>query len=291
VRGDTRAKAQVCDAQVQGVSLDDQLERTFTVAGTSFLRGLSDQWDKRKKQQYSLVDLDDTPNFESDIFLRKELVSYIQAHGGVTQESGARLDGRLRIVESCNAPVSTQTIKQFINEVSSQNHAMAGAVTAISAAQALALGQACLHITKDIDKETEIDADARSKEIAAIKNELLQWCQQDADAIAEFAALRDAGKEQTGKRLLCEAPAAVCRITVQAAEILQDFRPAVHERVRDDMEMSITLLAGAAKSAMLLLDSNLRIWPEKELLDEFEPILAELLAKMEALSPVERLRE
>lgn len=291
VRGESRAKTQVCDAQLGGISLDDQLERSFTVAGTSFLRGLADQWDKKYKHQYALVDLEAYPNFESDMFLRKELVSYIQEHGGVTQEGGARLDGRLRVVESCNAPVTTQQVKQFINEVSSQKHAMAGAVTAIAAAQAAALGQACLHITKDLDQATEADAEERIEIIAAIKSELLQWCQQDADAIAEFAALRDTGKEQTGKRLLCQAPAAVCRITVQAAETLQGFRPAVHERVRDDMEMSITLLAGAARSAMLLLDSNLRIWPEKELLDEFEPILAELLTKLEALSPVDRLRE
>lgn len=290
VRGETRAKAQVCDVQLEGISLDDQLDRTFTVAGTSFLRGLADQWEKKYKQQYSLMDLEDYPSSESDIFLRKELVSYIQEHGGVTQEGGAKLDGRLRIVESCNAPITTQTVMQLINEVSNQDHAMAGAVTALSAAQALALGQACLRITRDLDATTGEDAEKRIKDIAAIKHELLRWCQQDADAIAEFAALRDAGKEQTGKRLLCEAPAAVCRITVQAAETLQGFRAAVHERVRDDMEMSITLLAGAAQSAILLLDSNLRIWPEEDLLDEFEPVLAELLAEIEKLNPAERLR-
>ena len=290
VRGETRGKAQMCEAQVEGVSLDDQLDRTFVVAGTSFLRGLADQWQKKYKQQYALVDLEALTSFESDIFLRKELVTYIQEHGGVTQEGGAHLDGRLRMVESCNAPVSTQTVMQFINEVSNQNHAMAGAVTALSAAQGAALGLACLRITKDLDASTGADADTRIHEIIAIKSELMQWCQQDADAIAEFAALRDAGKEQTGKRLLCQAPASVCRITLQAAEALQGFRPLVHERVRDDMEMSIALLAGAAQSALLLLDSNLRIWPEKELLNEFEPMLAELLRKMELLSPVERLR-
>ena len=290
VRGETRAKAQVCEAQLEGLSLDDQLERSFTVAGTSFIRGMADQWEKKSDQKYALVSLHDCPSFESDIFLRKEMVSYIQEHDGVTVEGGARLDGRLRMVESCSAPVSTKTVMHFLNEVSGQNHAMAGAVTALSAAQGAALGQACLRISRDLDKTVGEDAEARIKEIAAIKSELMQWCQQDADAIAEYAALRDAGQEQTGKKLLCQAPAAVCRISVQAAEVLQGFRPLVHERVRDDMEMSITLLAGAAQSAMLLLDSNLRIWPEPALLDEFEPVLAELITRLGQLSPVDRLR-
>jgi hypothetical protein len=54
--------------------------------------------------------------------------------------------------------------------------------------------------------------------------------------------------------------------------------------------MAITLLAGAARAASLLLDSNLRLWPEPMLLAEFEPALAGLRAQAAALRPVERVR-
>ena len=77
---------------------------------------------------------------------------------------------------------------------------------------------------------------------------------------------------------------------METAVILQNFRPLVCEQVKDDLEMSIRLLAGVAQAALLLLDSNLRIWPEPDLLAEFEPVLTELDAKITALSPVERIR-
>ncbi|HID53558.1 MAG TPA: hypothetical protein EYP41_16190 [Anaerolineae bacterium] len=45
--------------------------------------------------------------------------------------------------------VTELTAVQFTAEVSRQQHAMAGAVIALSAAQAAALGQACLQISRD----------------------------------------------------------------------------------------------------------------------------------------------
>ena len=59
----------------------------------------------------------------------------------------------------------------------------------------------------------------------------------------------------------------------------------------DDLELGITLLAGAAQAAMLLVDSNLRLWPEKALIDKYEPIRAELARQIRQLSPVARLRD
>jgi hypothetical protein len=40
---------------------------------------------------------------------------------------------------------------------------------------------------------------------------------------------------------------------------------------------------------MLLLDSNLRIWPEQALLSEFDPIRDALIADISTLSPVKRI--
>jgi formiminotetrahydrofolate cyclodeaminase len=185
--------------------------------------------------------------------------------------------------------ITSQTVTQFTQEVSDQSHAMAGAVIALSAGQAAALGQACMQISQaDLGRQDE----AHEKQIERLnlmKNELLQWCDRDANAIAEFVALRDAGETLKGQRLLCNAPARVSRLSIEIANMLQDFRPFVGERVRDDLEMSISLLAGTGQAALLLLDSNLRIWPEQALLSEFDPIRNALIADINTLSPVKRI--
>lgn len=187
--------------------------------------------------------------------------------------------------------VTDHTIADFVEAVSQQQHAMAGAVIAASAAQAVGLGQACLQISRDdLDLRNE-DVQTQIERMAAIKEELLGWCDRDADAIAEYVALRDAGETLAGQRLLCGAPADVGRLSIEAARILQDFRPLVSERVQDDMEMSISLLAGTSQAALLLLDSNLRIWEgERPLLAEFEPVLDELIVAIDGLTPARRIR-
>lgn len=188
--------------------------------------------------------------------------------------------------------ITENTVRQFTDEVANQHHAMAGAVIAASAAQAVALGTACLRITLEQRTKT-LNADvigALVKQLADIKATLLNWCNRDATAIAEFVALRDAGDELSGQQLLCDAPAEVSRLSITAANILQNFRPLVSERVQDDLEMSITLLAGTAQAAMLLLDSNLRIWPEKALLDQYEPIQIDLEQRIRQLTPTARIR-
>lgn len=187
--------------------------------------------------------------------------------------------------------LTAQTVTQFVEEVSQQQHAMAGAVIALSAAQAAALGQACMHISLGESTQVDEGITEQIERVAVIKRALLQWSDRDADAIAEYVALREAGETLAGQQLLCLAPADVCRISLEAAGILQDFRPFAGERVRDDLEMSISLLGGAAQAALLLLDSNLRIWPDEPLLAEFEPIVEESVAGIAALSPVKRIRE
>lgn len=188
--------------------------------------------------------------------------------------------------------ITQKSIRQFTTTVSHQHHAMAGAVIATSAAQAAALGRACLQIslTRRVDVLDTATVTPLITELDRITNQLLDWSDRDATAIAEFVALREAGQELQGQQLLCQAPAEVSRLALAAATHLQAFRPQVDERVRDDLEMSITLLAGAAQAAMLLLDSNLRIWPEPALLAEYEPLRAELEARIGRLSPVTRIR-
>lgn len=189
--------------------------------------------------------------------------------------------------------LTEKSVRQFIEEVSDQHHAMAGAVIAASAAQATALGEACMQISLDhqVDKLNWQDVTGRIEQMVHLKNTLIEWCDQDASTIAEFVALRESGEELQGQRLLCDSPAEISRLCLEAAALLQDFRPVVVEQVHDDLEMAVTLLAGTAQAAMLLLDSNLRHWPEPDLLAEYEPLLAELIKGIGQLSPVQRIRK
>ncbi len=170
---------------------------------------------------------------------------------------------------------------------------MAGAVIAASATHATALGEACMQISMDLQVDTLDwqDVTGRIEQMVHIKNTLIEWCDQDASAIAEYVALRDTDQELQGQRLLCESPGEISRLCVEAAEVLQNFRPLVDQQVEDDLEMALSLLTGNARVALLLLDSNLRHWPEPHLLAEFEPILAELEQQINQLSPIQRIRK
>jgi formiminotetrahydrofolate cyclodeaminase len=176
--------------------------------------------------------------------------------------------------------------RQLAAHISGQSHAMAGATIALSAALGVALGEACVRISAGL---AGLDAPAADWLQVAQQN-LLDLADEDANAIARFAALRDAGDELAGQDYLCELPGRMGQFAVEAAQALQNFRPLVHERVRDDLEMAITLLAGASRAAMLLLDSNLRIWPQAALIDKYEPLLATLEQAVAALTPPVRLR-
>ena len=186
--------------------------------------------------------------------------------------------------------ITDQTIAQFVDVVSGQNHAMAGATIAASAAQATALGLACVQISQNALQVKGLPYLEQIHRLDTIKDALLRLCDQDATAIADFVALREAGKSLDGQRLLCRIPVDVCRFCVETAVTLQKFRPNVYERVHDDMEMSICLLAGAAQAALLLLDSNLRIWPQSDLLAEFEPVVEQLGQEIAQLTSVRRIR-
>lgn len=189
-------------------------------------------------------------------------------------------------------PITEKLVHQFIAEVSDQHHAMAGAVIALSAAQAAALGEACMQISLDhqVDKLDWGQVTSRIERMVQIKETLLDWGNRDAEAIAQYVALRQAGDELTGQKLLCESPAEMSRLSINAARLLQDFRPLVFEKVQDDLEMAISLLAGTARAALLLLDSNLRIWPDPDLLRVYDPIITDLETQIGRLTPVARIR-
>ncbi len=179
--------------------------------------------------------------------------------------------------------------RELADHIASRRHAMAGAVIALSASQACALGEACVRISVGSEAEGPC-GDGIAELLSGAKRGLLGLAGSDGDAIAAYAALRDAGRPLEGQELLCELPAETGRLAVAAAEALEAFRSRVVEQVHDDLEMAIVLLKGDATAAMLLLDSNLRIWPEAALHLRFEPLRAELEAAIRRLEPVSRLR-
>lgn len=270
--GVDRFDAKAFQITVNGRPIEEQFEDEFQIAAGNFIREYAVGWEK--SQTARLFKLNEFPHTDTDLHLRRELVAHIRRAGGVT----AFCDGRLWI-ESAPLAVTDLTVRKFSNHVSRQKHAMAGAVIAISAAQAVSLGRACVSISQ-----------GKTRRLDEIREELLRCGDQDANAIAEFVALRESGQELKGKDLLCELPARLSQLSAEAAQVLQDFRPRVDERVRDDLEMSIRLLSGTAHAAMLLLDSNLRIWTDEELALKYEPILNNLLNEIDGLSPVKRIR-
>lgn len=290
--GKTRKKTIILEILVNGIPIEEQLEKEFLIATTSFVRELAGNWENCHDQSSGcdLVKIQDITHFESDYFMRRELVKCIIDQGGITHETGARLDGRLKVEEHMTSQITDLSVRDFNNEISFQNHAMAGAVISNAAVSAVSLGFACIRNTQRFLDENSTAYQSRLDQLASVQEQLLDICDKDANAIGLLVSLRNAGEEIQGQRLLCEFPARISQLSIQAAQTLQDFRSLVNERVKDDLEMSINLLSGTAHSALLLLDSNLRIWTDPELTNQFEPILEGLINDIEHLRPVKRIR-
>jgi formiminotetrahydrofolate cyclodeaminase len=187
--------------------------------------------------------------------------------------------------------LSDSSVRHLTSHIAGQGHAMAGATIAAAAALACGLGEACVRISAGRLEAAGAQALAVTvaDRLAEIRSRLEALADEDGTAITAFAALRDAGHEQQGQDRLCRMPVEMGGLAAEAAIRLQEFRPLVRG-VQDDLEMAIALLAGAAHAAMLLVDSNLRIWPEPALLAVYEPALARLRARLEDVRPVERIR-
>ncbi len=293
--GDSRAEARATNILVNGKPLINQLDTIFSIAGTSFIREYASSWElmDEQHQSFHLIDLDTLPFVDTDVFLRRELVRYIQEKGGINVETGAHCDGRLQVLENLPEDISQYTIRNFVELVSEEKHAMAGAVITICAAQAAALGKACVGISQQSGILSRSDVKEIQEVLQELIDRLMTLADRDANAIAEFVGKPESISDQDVERMagLCDLPFNVCSLTASAAILLQDFRPHAHFSIRDDLEMSINMLAASAKSAMLLLDSNLRIWSDKDVAKTYEPRLQELLVLLRNLTPVDRIRQ
>lgn len=99
VLGPERSKASVVEVSVSGIPIENVLGRTFRAVYPNFLRQLCHAWEADASQDFgfSAFPFPELPYMDSDLFLRDQLVAYIQQHGGVTEAGGARRDGRLSL--------------------------------------------------------------------------------------------------------------------------------------------------------------------------------------------------
>jgi formiminotetrahydrofolate cyclodeaminase len=187
--------------------------------------------------------------------------------------------------------LTDQTVRHVVAHVGAQEHAMAGATAAVSGALACALGEACVRISAahHEDEAARAQAGPLADRLSKIHEQLLALADEDSAVIASYASARLAGQEPKGQERLCELPVEMGRLAWEAATALQEFRP-LARHVADDLEIAIALLAGATRAASMVLDSNLRIWPEPDLEARFEPALAELRARQADLRPAKSFR-
>jgi hypothetical protein len=182
--------------------------------------------------------------------------------------------------------LTENTCRQIIANISDQHYAPTGAVIALAAAQAAALGEACMQISLDnqVDTLNWQDATGRIEKMARLKDNLLSWSDQTGKAVTERIALRQSSSEIGSQRFWFESAAEIGRLALDAATLLVDFRPLVFTAVADDVEITVSLLADTAHNATLLLASNFNIWPETSLREEYGAVLAELKVQIEQLT-------
>ena len=98
--GKTRLEARALDITIDNIPIEQQLERSFLVACTNYVRVKAQPWEAFAASFYdmTLMDIHQKPPLETHLFLRDEMVTYIRDHGGVTEAGGAKRDGRLALL-------------------------------------------------------------------------------------------------------------------------------------------------------------------------------------------------
>lgn len=195
-------------------------------------------------------------------------------------------------MKSTQALLSHVSVQDAVARIGDHDHCQAGGSIGVSGAFAAALAQATANATRSAQTLPAQEAAACQLQsvLTHIRTEFLRLADADAAAILEFVALEERGEPLAGYALLCDGPRAMADLALEAAQALQAFRAHVCERSRDDLEFALTLMTGVARAAVQLLDSNLRIWPLRDLLAIYEPHVTRLLQEIDALAPVRRIR-
>ena len=173
---------------------------------------------------------------------------------------------------------SEASLSSVLEEIRHRQSATAGFTTALAGAAAAALGQAVVGISG-----------GPIERLGQICLALEGWADDDARALQKLLDLRTQGREQAGWELLQIGPVAIADLACEGAERLQAFRPQVIDHVRDDLEFAVVLLAAAARSAQLIVESNLRQWRAPALHARFGPEVERLGQRIAALTPIEHI--
>ncbi|MFN2294089.1 MAG: bifunctional metallophosphatase/5'-nucleotidase [Candidatus Promineifilaceae bacterium] len=90
----------VREIMVNGIPLEEQLDISFRMVCTSFVREPAATWEKyaMRTLDIPLMDIHQLAYRDTHLFLRHELVAYISENGGVNEKGGAKRDGRIQII-------------------------------------------------------------------------------------------------------------------------------------------------------------------------------------------------
>ena len=101
--GNCHETACVTDITVNGIPLDQQLEKCFQLVCSSFIREPAAAWERSSFSTMgkTLMDIDQLSHRDTSLFLRDELVTHITNCGGVTEAGGAIRDDRIQIKRNC----------------------------------------------------------------------------------------------------------------------------------------------------------------------------------------------
>lgn len=187
---------------------------------------------------------------------------------------------------------SERTISEALEHIGGANHCQAGAVIALNGAFAAALAQATANgsLADGAVGPARDAAESIQRNTAQARARFRSLADQDAAAITTFVELRARGETLRGYETLCDGPRDMAWLAVHATEAMQAYRPFVVERTKDDLEFAIVLMTGVARAALLLLDSNLRIWPLPELIARYAASVEQLAEAASRLHPLSRIR-
>ncbi len=180
------------------------------------------------------------------------------------------------------------TLDHLTAMIAGRDHAMAGPVTAVSAALACSLGEGCVRINAScVDDEVGVARSTVANHLLAIRDQLLSLADEDSLATAAHSAAENAGQRPQGQDRLCEMQILAGNLAVEAGVALQAVRPLMCEYPAD-LEVALALLVAAGRAASMVLDANLSTWREAELAFRYRPALADLRRKLAQLRPADR---
>lgn len=100
IQGQRRRDSRVDKITIGGQPLEACLDKSFTVACHSFIRGVARGWEEsHSNSNLPLIDIRHWIYEDAGLFLRDELIAIIRKNGGITNVVGLQRDGRLQVVK------------------------------------------------------------------------------------------------------------------------------------------------------------------------------------------------